>query len=39
MSEEGIYINSHKIHTSATIQNCNPEMGLLNSIFKSAEVP
>ena len=37
--EERIYVNSHKIHTSATIQNCNPEMGLVNSILKSAEVP
>ena len=37
--EEGICINNHKMHTSATIQNCNPEMELVNSILKSAEVP
>jgi len=32
-------VDSDDVHTSATIQNCNPEIGLVNSTWKFAKVP
>jgi len=34
-----LHIDSDRMHTSATIQNCNPEMGLVKSTLKFAKVP